>query len=340
MAFGLALLAACGGAADTADSGSDSPGARASLAIIDRDTSVRAAGTQSFREGTEGEGLAIGDTVQTSPTGFAEIAFFDGSLTRVDHSGQFTLNELTDAGATQRVAASLIGGRAWNRVAKAVGPADEFEIDTPVASATVRGTAFSIDCMVADTCTFTVVEGTVEITPMGGVPVSVTAPAELTVQTGTGPATPTPVDPSTFAADPWISRNISIDATNGLAAGTSSTSSSSTTGATTVPPSSGTSSSASSVDPGSFVAIGLLVVEQHFAVPPPLTPDMLACVGERLIDSLEGAPLAAAQLRSGERVNLTAQEVAKAADLLAACGIAASPTPAPTGSPQAGVGVS
>lgn len=238
------ITSGCGGGSDdaaTSSSAGETNAAKtlAALAIIDRDTSVRPVGTGSFRGGNEGEGLGVGDTIQTSATGFAEVAYFDGSLTRVDRSGQFTLTTLDNTTGARRVEGSLVGGRAWNRVAKATGSNDQFEIDTPVATAAVRGTAFAIDCTSTDACTFTIIEGTVEITPNGGAPILVTAPARITIQRNTPPPAPTTIDNATINADPWIVKNTTRDTTTGKTPATtttSSTTSTSTTTTTTAPP--------------------------------------------------------------------------------------------------------
>ena len=239
----MLLASACGGGSDDADAETATAAGNATaakslaaLVIIDRDTSVRPVGVTAFRGGTEGEGLGVGDTIQTSATGFAEVAYFDGSLTRVDRSGEFTLTTLDNTTGARRVEGSLVGGRAWNRVTKATGSPDQFEIDTPVATAAVRGTAFSIDCTATDACTFTIVEGTVEITPLGGTPITVTAPARLTIQRNTTPPRPTVIDNATIAADPWITKNTTRDISVGKAPATTTSSTTTSTSTTTTLP--------------------------------------------------------------------------------------------------------
>lgn len=261
---------ACGGGSDTAtatDATSSNTKTLASLVIIDRDTSVRPVGTAAYRSGNEGETLGVGDSIQTSATGFAEIAYFDGSLTRVDRSGEFTLTALTDTGSARQVKGTLVGGRAWNRVTKAAGSTDQFQIDTPVASASVRGTAFAIDCTNPDTCVFTVVEGIVEVTPTGAPPVLVTAPAQLTVRRNTPPTAPTTLDTTTINNDPWITKNTTRDTATGKAPTTTTGATSTTTStvATT------TTSTTASVAP-TTIAPRPSAPATTAAVPPPTQP--------------------------------------------------------------------
>ena len=44
---------------------------------------------RDFRDGNDGEALRQGDTIRTSVTGFAELAYFDGSFTRIDSAAEW-----------------------------------------------------------------------------------------------------------------------------------------------------------------------------------------------------------------------------------------------------------
>jgi hypothetical protein len=165
----LVLVAGVGVGCGSKGSGSSSSGgsagdALARLQVISTDVTVASGVDGSPGSASSGQGLAVGDTVATDGSGFAEVGFFDGSLTRVDHGASFTVVDLSDAEGAQVVHTDLGAGRSWNRI-DALSESQSWETETPVASATVRGTAFSVDCAidVVDACRFAVVEGTVEL---------------------------------------------------------------------------------------------------------------------------------------------------------------------------------
>src|SRR5690606_38528348 len=72
---------------------------------------------------------------------------------------------------TARVALRLEVGSTWHRVQRVVGEESRFEVETPVGVAAVRGTTFAVECTADATCRFTVYEGELEVTPLGGEPI-------------------------------------------------------------------------------------------------------------------------------------------------------------------------
>jgi len=102
-------------------------------------------------------------------------------------------------------------GRTWNRVQELDDADDEYEVTTPVGTAAVRGTVFATDCASKRRCTFTVLEGTVRVTPTDGDPVDVPAGQALIVTAGEEPGRRTSAD----LDDPWIVKNQDLDAQRG-----------------------------------------------------------------------------------------------------------------------------
>ena len=160
------------------------------------------------------EPVAVGDGVRTDTTGFAEIAYFDGSRTRLDIDTEFEVVELiNDAGAAS-TRTSMGVGRTWHRV-ESLGEG-EFTVETSQATATVRGTAFVLDCFTADSCTYLVFEGIIELTLADGSVVEVIGPAEVEVIRGVaGPVTPVTLD--RLLGDPWLLDNANRDIAAGFA---------------------------------------------------------------------------------------------------------------------------
>lgn len=84
------------------------------------------------------EVLVNGDTVQTSANTAATIIFASGSELRLDENTEVKIT--TQSETNTSVYQSL--GRTWSRVLKLSGT-ESYEVETPTAVATVRGTAFS-----------------------------------------------------------------------------------------------------------------------------------------------------------------------------------------------------
>jgi hypothetical protein len=207
-AFALvALVAACGGGDDGKSASSASSEAiAAQLKIRDEAARVRER-AGAFAPASDGQDLAVGDTVRTNGTGFVQVDYPDGSLTRLDSNAEFTLVDLSTTDKAQRVTGKLDGGRAWSNVEKITSSTGRYELETPVATASVRGTQFDTDCTAADdSCTFTVIDGTVAVTPTGGDTILLQAGEALTVTPDGNTSTPPPATP-----DPWISKNTTLD---------------------------------------------------------------------------------------------------------------------------------
>ena len=89
-------------------------------------------------------------------------------------------------------------------------------METSQATATVRGTAFVLACAAADSCTYLVFEGIIELTLADGSVVEVIGPAEVEVVGGVaGPMTPVTSD--RLLGDPWLLDNANRDIAAGFA---------------------------------------------------------------------------------------------------------------------------
>ena len=153
--------------------------------------------------------------VRTDDTGYAEVIYRDGSLTRLDIDTQFEVLELVDDAGNSATRTSMEIGRTWHRV-ESLGEDESFSVETSQATATVRGTAFAIDCPTTEECSFLVVEGVVELTLADGSVVIVVGPA--TVQVVDGVAGPVvTVTGAQVLADPWLADNVTRDTAAGFA---------------------------------------------------------------------------------------------------------------------------
>ena len=97
------------------------------------------AGAGAWGEVSKGQILATGDQVRTGPGGRATIGFDDGSRIELGPNGSFQLQNTGAQGNSLKL--SLGSLRAW--VTKSINK--RFEIRTPTAVCSVRGTEFGVD---------------------------------------------------------------------------------------------------------------------------------------------------------------------------------------------------
>jgi hypothetical protein len=212
----LVVVTACssGGSESAGDGGGGGARALATVEVIDPQVAIRR-GDGGFAGLSGSAELGQGDQVQTDTTGFAEVVFFDGSWQRVEADTTLTLTELVDIEGGQTVRTGIDKGRAWQRVESLTDDEDAFEVDTPVAVASVRGTSFAIECAgEPTTCRYSVVDGVVDVAVSGGVSVSVTAGQVLNVPTDAAVGQPETVGIDALRADPWIAENLALDASD------------------------------------------------------------------------------------------------------------------------------
>lgn len=121
-----------------------------------RNTSLAAGGpAQAYLPTKIGAKVRNGDGLRTGRRGYAEIAFTDKSLVRVNERTDLVVR---DSARMRNLA--LQQGAVWVRVAKGVPT----QVQTPVGTATARGTIFEVE---ADG-TLRVLEGVVDLEGLGG----------------------------------------------------------------------------------------------------------------------------------------------------------------------------
>ncbi len=211
VAAGL-VLASCGGDGGDAAGGPAADGAllgvlEPGVDVADEPIDLAAA---EFRAGEDGEPLVVSDVVRTDPSGFAEVAWFEGGLARVDAASTYRLVEFDATPGAAVVVTELEVGRIWNRLRG--GTASTYEVRTDVGTAAVRGTAFWVECVRGGPCTFAVLEGTVVVRTDDGVEFVLSAGEEVSVGAGDTEPSVGPTD----AQRPWVLRNTQLDTDAGF----------------------------------------------------------------------------------------------------------------------------
>lgn len=186
-------------------SGCVASGPSVSAAVIDNAVEVQP--TEGAAKPIETAGpVALGETVTTDEAGLSEVTFADESYTRVGPSSALTIVELSNAEA-QRTVTLLDLGQTWHRVKEIVAEDGVYQVDTPLGTASVRGTAFSVTCESDEACEITVIEGTVEFETADGTVITINAFERLTLPGEEA----VPVSIDTVKADEWIMRNLELD---------------------------------------------------------------------------------------------------------------------------------
>lgn len=195
----------------TTTSTTEVPLAVASAELIDANVEYKTVADADFVTLTEPVDVSVGDAVRTDATGFGVVAYFDGSLTRLDVDTEFEVLELIDDVDASTIRTRMGLGRTWHRV-QSMGESGTFEVETSVATAVVQGTAFSVQCVSATVCTFMVVEGALQVVFADGSEVDLVAPAALTVDSDVR-ETPVPVLVPFDGAfgDEWLFDNAARD---------------------------------------------------------------------------------------------------------------------------------
>lgn len=205
----LVLIAA--GCSSGDDEGEDTTEGTATLEVIDRNIEVSQDGGP-FETGTTGADLFVGDQVRADETGFGELSYFDGSWQRIEAEATLSIDQLADRESSDVVEVGIDGGRSWQRVEELSDSGDRFEVDTPVATASVRGTRFSIDCLVGpDQCLFVVIEGPVVLVLPDGTEIVLESGEKLAVTKGEEPGDPERFVPDELYEDEWIAKNLALD---------------------------------------------------------------------------------------------------------------------------------
>lgn len=122
-------------------------GSSSTLEVLDGVVAVSHDGN-TFTLGQDGDMLQEGDIIRTGEGAHAVLTFFDGSIIELEPGSEIRVETLqaTSAGDLLMTMQQTVG-RSWHVVSRTLTPNSKYEIRTPAATATVRGTAFLLTVM-------------------------------------------------------------------------------------------------------------------------------------------------------------------------------------------------
>lgn len=130
---------------------------------------VQRGGAGDFKPLRAGQGIKNGDIVRTGPSGHAEFAWQNGTRWKLSPSSLLALEQAQFNPAKKREISRfrLESGQMLMRVVSSAASTSRFEIETPGALATARGTVFSVAVEKGATLV-RVFQGRVEVSEPGG----------------------------------------------------------------------------------------------------------------------------------------------------------------------------
>jgi len=165
------------------------------LTVISGDVLTRF-GPSGFASASDGAVLYVGSTVRTGADARAVITLFEGSTVELEPASDILIEEATLRSGSTIVQLAQSVGRSWHVVTHLTTADSRYEVRTPAATASVRGTAFEVaidDAAGTPTTTVTTTEGRVATADAAAsAEVLVTADQTTTVRANMAPEPPRP----------------------------------------------------------------------------------------------------------------------------------------------------
>ena len=195
VAFVIAIIFGATGALVPA--GQVAAAGASTLTILSGDVAVRHAGGE-FASADDGALLIAGDTIKTGTGARAVLTYFEGSTVEMDPDSELRI----DAARSERNGDTIIVmqqnlGITWHVVTHLITTGSIYEVHTSTATASVRGTQFTVVVAPDESTTETTTEGAVANTDAQGSATVVATPGQqTTTHKGEAPTRPvTPAEP-------------------------------------------------------------------------------------------------------------------------------------------------
>lgn len=171
------------------------PAAQASAVFVSGQAQVLLPGAGQARPLQPGDDLPEGARLQVANDGFVSVRLVDGTIIRVKADADLQLQQLRRQGraGSARSVLQLGRGSVESTVAPSEGGARHFEIRTPAASTSVRGTRFGVALTGAGQTLATVTEGEVAVQAAAPAPTLLPAGQGMQVQADGRSGAPRPL---------------------------------------------------------------------------------------------------------------------------------------------------
>jgi hypothetical protein len=164
--------------------------AAAVLTVISGNVLMRNPGAD-FSTASDGSVLYVGSTIRTSADARAIITLFEGSTVELEPASDITIADATMRNGSTVVELAQSLGRSWHVVTHLTTADSRYEVKTPAATASVRGTAFEVVVDGYATTTVTTTEGRVATADAAATSeVLVTRDETTTVRANSAPEAP------------------------------------------------------------------------------------------------------------------------------------------------------
>ncbi len=112
--------------------------------------------------------VQAGEQLSTGPLGYCTLNWIDGTRIRMEPGTELTVQKCQVHRGAKQAAFRLDIGKIWIRVLRVLSQQDKFLINTPTATAGVRGTMFSVEVAADGATEISVYEGQVTVASGGG----------------------------------------------------------------------------------------------------------------------------------------------------------------------------
>ena len=169
-------------------------GASTTLSIISGEVQVRHGAAGSFVTAEDGAILGPGDTVRTGADARAVLTYFEGSTVEIEPGSELSIQKATaNPDGSSIIVMQQDLGTTWHVVTKLVNGNSKYEVHTTAATASVRGTAFTVAVDADGSTTETTTEGVVANTDAQNAATVVADPGlQVSTKKGERPAPPVP----------------------------------------------------------------------------------------------------------------------------------------------------
>ncbi len=138
----LALLLMIGASFGAVSFVSRSPAlaCQCTLSILNGSAEVQEPGSDNWKQGADGMTLTAGTRIRTTLNSHTLVTFFEGSTLKLDPGTDIEIQQVKhDDGQSAAIALKQRVGRTWSRAVEMTSPGSHYQIETPSASAVVRG---------------------------------------------------------------------------------------------------------------------------------------------------------------------------------------------------------